>query len=287
MRPKVSIVMATYQRKHLLERSLQGYERQVFNNDKLEMVVIDDHSTDGTAEMVRLWGKRTGISTVVVIPPKDRQWRDCGAVLNYGIRVSRGTHVLLTHPEVIPGIHSVRDCVNTLDEYEGLKQYTYGVYVCCPIYYLSQREQACLNDISLHSSNLAVRDIPDFYANDSNGNPDYSHTATDNIGKPGFHLQQWESWVFGGCSGRTWKMLGGMIPTQKWGSVDILWLARRRTLGIPTVTMRNPESICIHQDHSGPNDVPTPRIEEVWKQELQGMNLSNPLQLVYPSVDEL
>src|SRR5262245_60696848 len=107
-RPLVSVVMASYQRAHLLCRSLVGYERQSFDNDRLELIVVDDHSTDGTREMVLDWSRRTKITAVVLTPaPKDTAWRDCGAILNHGLRAAGGSYVVATHPEVIPGRCSV------------------------------------------------------------------------------------------------------------------------------------------------------------------------------------
>src|SRR6478609_2699303 len=118
-RPLVSVVMATFDRAHLLARSLHAYANHNFPNDRLELIVIDDHSTDGTRDLVLEWSRRTGInSTVLTTAPKPEAWRDCGAILNGGIRAAAGDHVLLTDPEVIPGKRTVEALVDQLETFE-------------------------------------------------------------------------------------------------------------------------------------------------------------------------
>ncbi len=290
-RPVVSIVFSTYQRWHLLARSLVCYENHEFNNDNLEMICVDDHSTDGTRDLVLDWSRRTGIKTVVLtVAPKYESWRDCGATLNTGIRVSTGKHVILTHPEVMPGKRSVQSCVDRLETFEFLRgpDSPVGLYSCCRPYYLSPQDQGRLDGVPWQTEGaLAVRQIPGFYTEDRNGHPDYTHAATDSVGKPGSRLPEWGSFVFGGHSRETWKRLGGLCPTQRWGSVDVHWMNRRRVLGIPNHTCPDDETIVVHQSHDLPTDVKTPRVESVWREELSGDDLYNPVKLVWPYVDYL
>jgi glycosyltransferase involved in cell wall biosynthesis len=289
--------MASYQRAHLLERSLECYRNQAFDNDRLELVVIDDHSTDNTFDLCDDWSHDTGIkTTVVTVNPKREAWRDCGAVLNAGIRASSGEYVLLTHPEVMPGKTSVNDCVDALIADEARRKNTFspsfatgpGLYACCRVYYMGQHDQAKIDTVDWRGLGAgAVRGIDGFYEDDVNGNPDYRHAATDIVAQPGSRIKTWESWVFGGMSRRAWADLGGMLETQKWGSVDIAFHARRRALGIQNHTCPSPESIVVHQNHDGPGEVPTPRDMDVWVKELKEFNLVDPAKLMYPAVDYL
>lgn len=305
-RPLVSVCMSTYQRAHLLRRSLAGYARSdgLDARADLELVVIDDGSFDDTREVVESWSRRTGIASVVLTPhPKPDGWRDCGANLNYGIRASSGRHVLLTHPEVIPGRKSVAACVKQLiyfdNKYESVPDVSYyldravpvpplGLYACCPVYYLSPRHQERIDTVPWRAEgNLALRQIPGFYDEDDNGNPDYTHRATDVVAQPGSRLPTWESWVFGGCSRRTWKQLGGMLTTQRWGSVDVAFVVRRQALGVTNHTTPDPETIVVHQNHDSPNDVKTPRDMGAWVEELKSVPLKDPRKMCHPEVDEL
>lgn len=69
--PKVSIIIPTYQRAHLIGLTLESALRQTYTD--YEIVVIDDGSTDNTAEVVRsiapnaryIWQKNVGIPEVL------------------------------------------------------------------------------------------------------------------------------------------------------------------------------------------------------------------------------
>lgn len=295
MRPLCSVVMATYQRAHLLARSLVCYEKQDFENDRFELMVIDDHSTDGTRDLVLEWSKRTGIKAVVLTPsPKSESWRDCGAILNVGIRASSGEHVVLTHPEVLPGRRSVAACVEALQGFESFRATTpmstgIGLYACCTPYYLSPRDQERIDTVPWREQGAGVvTQIQDFYDEGPGGNPDYRHNVTEKVGTPGFRIRTWESWVFGGHSRETWKRLGGFGPvTKTWGACDVAFHARRRTLGIPNHTCTGADCMVVHQNHDRPGDVLTPRDMDAWVKELSTYDLQTPSKLVWPEVDEL
>jgi hypothetical protein len=306
-RPLCSVVLATFNRAHLLRRSLECYARQSFPRDEFELVVIDDHSTDGTRELVLDWSATTKISAVVVTTsPKPGYWVDCGHCLNAGIRAATGQHVLLTHPEVMPGRMSVQRLVRHLGSFEDTrsggaidraivhdgplplrKGHPIGLYAACKVYYLSPRDQELIDTVPWQDEgNLALRKIAGFYDEDANGNPDYTHAVTDQVATLGFRIQTWDSWVFGGCSRQTWKLLGGMLESQRWGSVDVLWNDRRKKLGMAEWTCPDDDSICAHQNHDGPLDVKTPRDEDAWKDECSTFDHRSEA-LTYPAVDNL
>lgn len=49
----VSVVVVTYNRKELLQRTLQSLSRQTYPAGEFEVIVVDDGSTDGTADAVK------------------------------------------------------------------------------------------------------------------------------------------------------------------------------------------------------------------------------------------
>ena len=287
-RPAVSVVMATFNRAHLLERSLHAYATQYFPLSAMELVVVDDHSTDDTQKMLRKWSAEKCIPVQIVMPcPKDAEWRDCGAVINHGIRVSRGNYVIMTHPEVIPGKKSIGAFVDTLRTTEY--RYDYGAYACSKVYYLTQQNQKDLALIDWENRGTNwVEHLPNFFEEDgqSDESNDYSHASTRRVATDGFRIQQWESWVFGGMTRGSMYRLGGMLETKQWGSVDVAFMNRRKLLGIPTITSTDLLSSVVHQNHDGPGNVPTPRVEQAWKEELRGITFSKE-QMQYPAVDNL
>ena len=279
-RPLCSVVMATYNRCHLLERSLQCYARQDFPMDRFELIVIDDHSEDDTQELVHDFCHDHDMKyTIPTTGPKKEAWRDCGAILNSGIRASTGEHIILTHPEVLPGRKSVATCVEVLQMYESSRRHSQtpdlwtGCYACCKPYYLSPRDQERIDTVDwLNEGPLAVRKIDGFYE-EQPGHPDYQPRAIESVGTGGPHTH-WLSWVFGGCSRRTWREIGGMLETNTWGAVDVAFVQRRKTLGIVNHTCTDDDTLCVHQNHDDPTkNVVTPRVEDLWKKELAGVPL--------------
>ena len=57
-RPKVTVVVPTYNEAELIEGKLDNIAEQEYPRDKLEVIVVDSASTDGTPEKVREWAKR-------------------------------------------------------------------------------------------------------------------------------------------------------------------------------------------------------------------------------------
>lgn len=294
-RPLVSVVMATFNRCHLLERSLQCYAKQDFPKDQFELVIIDDHSEDDTQGLVYDFCHDHDIRyTILTTGPKKELWRDCGAVLNAGIRASTGEHIILTHPEVMPGRKSVAACVEALERFDDGK-YLYdhvlakdgpdlskfqkykgaGMYACCKPYYLSQRDQERIDTVDwLNDGPLAVRKIEGFYE-DQPGHPDYKPRAIESVGTGGPHMH-WLSWVFGGCSRWTWREIGGMLETNQWGSVDVAWVQRRKTLGIVNHTCTADDTLVVHCNHDDPKtNTLTPRVQEAWVKELTDVPLTD------------
>ncbi len=83
--PKVSVILPTYNRAHLIKRAIQSVLDQTYQN--FEIIVVDDGSTDNTEEQVRSFNN-----------PKIRYIRyneNKGAAFarNAGIKASRGDYI--------------------------------------------------------------------------------------------------------------------------------------------------------------------------------------------------
>jgi hypothetical protein len=240
MTMQVSVVFGTYNRAELLARSLEGYLRQRLPLDRLEIIAIDDWSTDDTADVLASYAKRLRI--VVVRPPwkEPGTWRDSATILNIGLRAAAGELVVSTHPEVIPGLDSLRAMHARRRE---------RTYHACKAYYLNAAQQAAIDTVDWRASNLAVREMAGFYFDladlDAPENA-YVHAAMD-------RHRVWDSLLFGAMTRDTWRWFGGLREFEGWGSVDVDFLHRRQALGMENLTELGDETICIHQNHDAQN----------------------------------
>lgn len=255
MKPTLSVVIGTFNRAHLLQRSLRAYLESDFTG--LELIILDDGSTDLTLQLCNAYARQMDLKYVKLHKPA-KKWRDSAAILNIGIRMaSTDGLIICTHPEVVPSPHSLKQASAVSDQYRE-------AYICCKPYYLTIDQQMELERQALETpdpnaasvfSLANVRALPDFYTARPiiASGPDYSPHAIERAGA-------WESWVFGGLRRDKWREIGGMWESETWGTVDVTFLERRRILGIPNETLRSNDSFVIHQNHDDPRfNVPTPR----------------------------
>ncbi|MGE3706923.1 MAG: glycosyltransferase family 2 protein [Vicinamibacterales bacterium] len=98
-RPFVSVVIATRNRAALLAETLRALSRQRWPADRLEVVLVDNGSTDGTADTIAAtWKPTTGIPLRYLYlrePGKSR-------AVNAGLAVARGQVIALTDDDAQP-----------------------------------------------------------------------------------------------------------------------------------------------------------------------------------------
>lgn len=233
---KITVVMSTFDRATFLERSLYMYGNQTMKD--FEIIIVDDQSADNTFGVVKVFMKKLDIKYIYVKKPSGVEWRDGNENLNLGARAAIGDIIVLTHPEVIPGRESLEKvCDECLDD----------TYVACRPYYLTQEQQKMIHTVKWEDGIEAVRGLPNFYTAPSGvGGVDYSPQKIE-------EAETWESWVFGGMTKKTWRDIGGMAEYRSWGTVDLDFLARRQLLGIRNITLNDPETYCVHQNHDDLN----------------------------------
>lgn len=98
VRPFVSILIATRNRRRLLARTLAALRAQQWPSDRFEIVVADNGSTDGTADLVAAAAAAGGpaIRTVRVSTPGKSH------AVNAALALARGEIVALTDDDVQP-----------------------------------------------------------------------------------------------------------------------------------------------------------------------------------------
>jgi len=92
--PRVTVMVPTYNEASLIEDRLENLKGQDYLLEKLEMVVVDSGSTDGTAEVVRKWALKNPDVKVKVLEEPVR--RGMNAALNFALKhVSEDADVLV------------------------------------------------------------------------------------------------------------------------------------------------------------------------------------------------
>ena len=84
--PCISVILPTFERAHLLPRSLRSVLAQTFSD--WELIVIDDGSTDNTAEVVQDWQRKTSRLRYL-----HQTNHGVGAARNLGIQHARGRYI--------------------------------------------------------------------------------------------------------------------------------------------------------------------------------------------------
>ncbi|MDT7890075.1 MAG: glycosyltransferase [Desulfurococcales archaeon] len=93
-RPAVSIVVPTYNEAYLIERKLDNIYSQDYPKDRVEIVVVDSSSSDGTAERVLAWASKHPDASLRVVVEPDRGGK--GRALNTALKSLSGDVVVIT-----------------------------------------------------------------------------------------------------------------------------------------------------------------------------------------------
>jgi glycosyltransferase involved in cell wall biosynthesis len=103
--PTLSVVLPTYNRKEILSRVLEALESQTRRDLILEILVVDDGSSDGTNELV----SRQAAEAAVAIRMLRQQNQGLAAARNHGIREAKGEIILFIDDDEIPAPNLVEE----------------------------------------------------------------------------------------------------------------------------------------------------------------------------------
>jgi GT2 family glycosyltransferase len=101
----LTVIVPTYNRKEILLKTLAGYQNQSAREGILEVLVVDDGSTDGTSEAVGQFTKETSLHVRYL----SQRNSGLAAARNHGIREAKGRVVLFGDDDIIPGTHLVAE----------------------------------------------------------------------------------------------------------------------------------------------------------------------------------
>jgi glycosyltransferase involved in cell wall biosynthesis len=104
--PKVSVIIPVYNGEKTLARCLDSLLGQQYPGEKMEIIVVDNHSTDHTGELVRQYlGKHENVKYI----PETR--RGVSVARNRGIRNAQGGILLFTDADCIADANLVLEHV--------------------------------------------------------------------------------------------------------------------------------------------------------------------------------
>lgn len=236
-----SIVLCTYNRAHLLRRSLICYLKQTEKN--FELLVLDDGSEDDTKELLDSYNDRIDIKYIRLEDKKPGEWRDAGSIINRGIIMSRGEFVYITHPEVMI-------CFDCIERSNAALRENQDAYLNSRVYYMTGTMQDDIENVDWQDNFYNIRKVKTFY---DNPEPLYREEHLGLVMNPfctpayAESCDVWDSWVFGGMVRHTWKNYGGMNESPHWGTVDFDFMQRRRLIKFKTISPK--DMYVIHQNH--------------------------------------
>jgi glycosyltransferase involved in cell wall biosynthesis len=97
--PRVSVVIATYNRAGLLPRLIGALEAQTLPSGSFEVIFVDDGSTDGTVEVLDGLARRSALSIQILGDGRNRRQ---AAARNIGWSRARASVVAFTDDDCVP-----------------------------------------------------------------------------------------------------------------------------------------------------------------------------------------
>lgn len=108
--PKVSVVLPTYNRANMIQRTLSSIQNQTYKN--WELVIVDDGSTDETKDVIEHFAQ--SICQDVLYIHQENQ--GAGPARNNGISNSRTDLIAFIDSDDVWLTHHLQDCVKALTE---------------------------------------------------------------------------------------------------------------------------------------------------------------------------
>ncbi len=106
--PPVSIVVPARNEEHRIARCLESLAALEYPSDRLEIIVVDDRSTDRTAAVVATYaGRIPGLRVLSLTEPRGGNLRGKAGALDFGILHARGEIILLTDADCAVDPHWV------------------------------------------------------------------------------------------------------------------------------------------------------------------------------------
>ena len=111
--PLVSIVIPTHNRKKKLIRLIKSVLESEYPKDKLEIIVVDDASTDGTFEYIKKWFPQVKIV-------RSNEEKFLAESRNIGIRASKGEYIFIVDDDNVVDRTTIRELVAFMEKHPNV-----------------------------------------------------------------------------------------------------------------------------------------------------------------------
>jgi 1,2-diacylglycerol 3-beta-glucosyltransferase len=118
--PTISVVVAARNEEDSIHRSLESLAHLDYPLNKLEVVLVDDQSTDRTHEIMQSAANRNGHFKIVSAPGQEGNLRGKANAIAVGIDHSHGEIVFLTDADCVVPRSWIKAILNEYDERTGL-----------------------------------------------------------------------------------------------------------------------------------------------------------------------
>lgn len=143
---KFSVIIPNHNRCDTLFEVLRALEGQTFALDRFEVIVVDDHSTDGSVEQLAQYLPNTALH----FDWASSEGRGASSARNLGLRIARGERVLFLDADTIPS-PEVLTMHDRLSEQYGRNICLLGKVTMSEA--IRRREQGRLNDTATRYDN--------------------------------------------------------------------------------------------------------------------------------------
>lgn len=111
---ETSIIIPTYNRRDILERTLRALFTQTYPRNTYEIIIVDDGSTDGTEGMIK------GLSAPCVLRYFRQDKKGPAAARNYGLREAKGEIIIFIDSDVLVNSHFIQEHLRYHQKYHGI-----------------------------------------------------------------------------------------------------------------------------------------------------------------------
>lgn len=105
----VSVIIPAYNEEKTIQQCLNSLSGQSYRN--IEIVVVDDFSSDKTSEIVKQWAEESQLRFKVV---RNKRHRERGVTRNFGAKVSKGNYLLFIDSDMQVSKKVILDCVKLI-----------------------------------------------------------------------------------------------------------------------------------------------------------------------------